>query len=58
LIGSNQCSGGTGYLLSVCLALFGYFLRRQQHPDVPRPVCMPGFLRYVARGIRLVILFM
>ena len=27
-----------GYLLSVCLALFGYFLYRQRHPHLPRPV--------------------
>jgi amino acid transporter len=46
-----------GYLLSVCLALFGYFLHRQRHPGVPRPVRMPGFLRYVALGIGVVILF-
>ena len=46
-----------GYLLSVCLALFGYFLHRQRHPGVPRPVHMPGFLRYVALGIGVAILF-
>src|SRR5262245_38338807 len=33
-----------GYLLSICLALFGYFLYRQRHPHLPRPVRMPGFL--------------
>src|SRR5262249_47700197 len=27
-----------GYLLSLGLALFGYFLYRQRHPDLPRPV--------------------
>ena len=46
-----------GYLLSVCLALFGYFLHRQRHPDVPRPVRMPGFLRYVALAIGVAVLF-
>jgi amino acid transporter len=46
-----------GYLLSLGLALFGYFLYRQGHPDVPRPVRMPGFLRYVALGISVVFLF-
>ena len=37
-----------GYLLSVCLTLFGYFLYRQRHPTVSRPVRMPGFLRFIA----------
>ena len=46
-----------GYLLSVGLALFGYFLYRQRHPHVPRPVRMPGFLRYIALGIAIVIMF-
>src|SRR5262249_19123015 len=46
-----------GYLLSLGLALFGYFLHRQRHPDVPRPVRMPGFLRYIALGISVVFLF-
>ena len=40
-----------GYLLSVCLTLFGYFLYRQRHPTVPRPVRMPGFLRFIALGL-------
>jgi amino acid transporter len=46
-----------GYLLSVGLALFGYFLYRQRHPGLPRPVRMPGFLRYVALGIGAAVLF-
>jgi hypothetical protein len=46
-----------GYLLCVCLALFGYFLHRQRHPGVPRPVRMPGFLRFVALGIGIATLF-
>jgi L-asparagine transporter-like permease len=46
-----------GYLLSVCLALFGYFLYRQRRPAVPRPVRMPGFLRYAALGIGIALLF-
>src|SRR5262249_6887542 len=46
-----------GYLLCVCLALFGYFLHRQRHPGVPRPVRMPGFLRFVALGIGVATLF-
>ena len=48
---------GLGSLMSVCLALFGYFLHRQLHQDVPRPERMPSFLRYVALGIGVVILF-
>src|SRR5262249_60462590 len=37
----NYVSSNMGYLLSVCLALFGYFVHLQQHPGVPRPVRMP-----------------
>ena len=46
-----------GYLLSIGLALFGYFLYRQRHPDLPRPVRMPGFLRHIALAIAIVLLF-
>ncbi len=46
-----------GYLLCVGLALFGYFLHRHRHPDLPRPVRVPGFLRYVALAIGLTVLF-
>ncbi len=46
-----------GYLLSLALALIGYFLYRQRHPDVPRPVRMPGFMRYVVLGIGVFFLF-
>jgi amino acid transporter len=46
-----------GYLLSVSLALIGYFLYRQQHPQLDRPVRMPGFLRYIALAIGVVFLF-
>ena len=37
-----------GYLLSLALALIGYFLSRQFQPDTPRPVRLPGALRHVA----------
>ena len=46
-----------GYLLSIGLALFGYFLYRQRHPEVPRPVRMPGLLRYVALVLGVAFLF-
>jgi amino acid transporter len=46
-----------GYLLSVSLALIGYFLYRQRHPQLERPVRMPGFLRFVALGIGVFFLF-
>ena len=46
-----------GYLLSVSLALIGYFLYRQRHPELRRPVLMPGFLRHVALGIGVFFLF-
>jgi amino acid transporter len=46
-----------GYLLSVALALIGYFLYRHWYPDVMRPVRMPGFLRYLALAIGVVFLF-
>jgi amino acid transporter len=46
-----------GYLLSLSLALIGYFLYRQGHPGLPRPVRMPGWLRYVALGVGAFFLF-
>jgi amino acid transporter len=46
-----------GYLLSLALALIGYFLHRQLHPELPRPVRMPGWLRHVALGIGVFFLF-
>ena len=46
-----------GYLLSVALALIGYFFYRQGHPQLERPVKMPGFLRYVALAIGVFFLF-
>ena len=46
-----------GYLLSVSLALIGYFLYRQRHPQLERPVRMPGFLRFVALVLGVFFLF-
>jgi amino acid transporter len=46
-----------GYLLSVGFALIGYFLYRQWHPQINRPVRMPGFLRYLALAIGVYFLF-
>jgi amino acid transporter len=40
-----------GYLLSIALALIGYFLYRQNYPALNRPVRMPGFLRYLALAL-------
>jgi hypothetical protein len=46
-----------GYLLSLSLALIGYFLYRQRHAALPRPVRMPGWLRWLALGIGAFFLF-
>src|SRR5262249_27239954 len=46
-----------GYLLCVGLALIGYFLYRQNHADLPRPVQLPGFFRYLALGLGVFFLF-
>jgi len=46
-----------GYLLSVALALIGYFLYRQNHVAEHTSVQMPGFLRHVALFLGLFFLF-
>lgn len=46
-----------GYLLALALAYIGYFLYRQNYPALPRPVRMPGFLRYVALMVGVFFLF-
>ena len=46
-----------GYLLSVSLALIGYFLYRQRHRGLERPVKMPGFMRFVALALGVFFLF-
>ena len=53
----NYVSSNMGYLLSACLALFGYLVHLQWYPGVPRPVRMPGLLRYFALGIKVATLF-
>ncbi len=46
-----------GYLFSVSFALIGYFLYRQWHPQLDRPVKMPGGMRYLALVIGAFFLF-
>jgi amino acid transporter len=46
-----------GYLLACALALGGYFLHRQYHPELERPVRLPGFIRWVALAIFLFFMF-
>jgi amino acid transporter len=46
-----------GYLLALALALIGYFLYRQNYPDLNRPVRMPGFMRHFALAIGVFLLF-
>ncbi len=46
-----------GYLVAVSLALFGYFLHRHFHPELPRPVRMPSALRWVALAASIIFLF-
>jgi amino acid transporter len=46
-----------GYLLSVSLALIGYFLYRHNHPHVHRPVRMPAFFKHVALPLGVFFLF-
>jgi amino acid transporter len=46
-----------GYLLSVSLALIGYFLYRHNHVHLQRPVRMPAFLKYLALPLGVFFLF-
>src|SRR5258706_10038932 len=46
-----------GYLLSVSLALIGYFLYRQRHPELDRPVRMPDWMRFAALAIGVMLSF-
>ena len=45
-----------GYLLSVGLALIGYFVYRHRHAHLPRPFRLPGLTRFVAIAIGLTVL--
>jgi amino acid transporter len=40
-----------GYVASFIPVLIGYYLLRKHRPDVPRPVRLPGFMKYVALGL-------
>ena len=46
-----------GYLLSCALALGGYWFHAQYHPELPRPVKMPYFVRWVALVVFAVLMF-
>jgi amino acid transporter len=46
-----------GYLASIAVALFGYFLYRQYRPDLPRPVRLPTFAKWVALAIAIIFTF-
>jgi amino acid transporter len=46
-----------GYLLCVGLALIGYFLYRHNHPELPRPFRLPGFVRFLALALGVIVLF-
>ena len=40
-----------GYTISFIPVLIGYFLLRQDKPDLRRPFKLPGFMKYVAVGL-------
>jgi amino acid transporter len=46
-----------GYLLACALALLGYFLHRHYRPELPRPVRMPGWMRWLALASAIFFLF-
>jgi amino acid transporter len=46
-----------GYLSSIAVALFGYFLHRQFRPDLPRPVRLPTWSKWVALSIAIIFTF-
>jgi amino acid transporter len=46
-----------GYLSALSLGFIGYFLHRQTKPDLPRPVRLPSWMRFVALGFGLAGLF-
>ena len=39
-----------GYLSALSLGFIGYFLHRQTRPELPRPVRLPSWMRFVALG--------
>ena len=46
-----------GYLASIAVALFGYFLYRQYRPDLPRPVRLPTAAKWVALAMAIIFTF-
>jgi len=46
-----------GYMVCVHLALIGYFLYRHYHPELPRPLRMPEWLKYVALILGIFLIF-
>jgi amino acid transporter len=46
-----------GYLSSIAVALFGYFIHRHYRADLPRPVRLPTFAKWVALAIALIFTF-
>lgn len=46
-----------GYLSSIAVALFGYFLYRHYRPDLPRPLRLPTWAKWVALGIAVTFTF-
>jgi amino acid transporter len=46
-----------GYLASIAIALFGYFLYRQYRPELPRPVRLPTAAKWVALGMAVAFTF-
>lgn len=46
-----------GYLSSIAVALFGYFLHRHFRPDLPRPVRLPTWSKWVALSIAIIFTF-
>jgi amino acid transporter len=37
-----------GYLVAICLAFIGYFIHRQVHPELDRPVKLPTTMKWLA----------
>jgi amino acid transporter len=42
-----------GYLLCVVLALFGYYIHRQRHPEYKRPFRLPEWMKYIALAMAI-----
>jgi amino acid transporter len=46
-----------GYLLCVALALIGYYVHRQRHPEYKRPFRLPEWMKYIALALGIFFLF-